>query len=74
MMRYDGSQVRNKRIFDLFSGSMGLRRSQVGFYEKSAKYAEKIIGLRTRYGYHKNAVVRPETARCPIMRGAAGTA
>ncbi|MBQ6599081.1 MAG: hypothetical protein IJH79_16140 [Lentisphaeria bacterium] len=39
--------------------------------EKSAKNAEKTMGLRTRYGKHKNAHVGSETARCSLRRGAA---
>ena len=55
----------------VFFGSMDVGSSQAFFRMKTAKYAENIMGLRSRYGKHKNAHKGAETARVPLMRGAA---
>jgi len=66
------SEVKSEtELFFKFFQQHGIRIIASVFLKKSAKYAEKIMGLRTRYGKHKNAHSRPETARGSLMRGAA---
>ena len=55
----------------VFFGSMEVGSSQAIFQRKTAKYAENIMGHRTRYEKHKNAYKGAETARVSLTGGAA---